>query len=259
MRGVVYVAEGERHVRGATLSVASLRRVMPDVAVVVARGTVEGTQPLEVNEADAYRAKILALQRSPFDVTLLLDADTYVACDLSEIFDLLDDFDVCAAHSPNRGAMILPEIPWSFPEFNTGVIGLRRNDTTDRLLAEWLRLYDEMLPDRPPSWDQPSFRRAVYQASDLRVAVLPPEFNQRFEMSGFCGQSVRILHGWADTARYEQIAASLSAREGAANDWHVFAGLLVFDRNGRQIANYGPRFRRIRRALRFARRIVSRP
>jgi hypothetical protein len=230
---------------------------MPGIPIAVAGGPVGSTQHLELSEADGYRAKIIALQESPFDTTVLLDADTYVLRDLSEIFELLERFDMCAAHAPNRVTVTIPGVSRAFPEFNTGVIGLRRNERTDQLLTDWLRLYDEMLPDQPPSSDQPAFRRAVYAAADLRFTVLPPEFNQRFAMAGLSSRPPRILHGWADRARYERIARALTTREDT-DDWRVFAGLLVFDRDGRRVGNYGPRLRRIRRPLRPLKRTVCR-
>src|SRR5206468_5798153 len=99
------------------------------------------------------------------------------------------------------------DVPDAFPELNTGVIAFRRSEAVSRLLQTWLKEYDRLAPQKPPSKDQPSFRRAVYQATDVRLAVLPPEFNLRFWMAGFHNQPVRILHGWGSAKTYREVAA----------------------------------------------------
>ncbi|HZO61948.1 MAG TPA: hypothetical protein VFB35_03105 [Gaiellaceae bacterium] len=241
--GVLYVACGDRYVEAAAASARSVRAVMPGVPIAL--GT-DGPAPdgfdqvVPVAEPDGYRAKIRGMLASPFDRTLALDADTYAAADVSEAFGVLDEFDVAAAHAPNRVTLDLDDVPDSFPELNTGVIAFRRNERVQRLLEAWLEEYDRLAPQKPPSKDQPSFRRALYRA-DVRPAVLPPEFNLRFWMAGFHNQPVRILHGWADADTYARVAALLNERATSRRHRAVFAGRTLLDERAEVVGRFPER------------------
>jgi hypothetical protein len=222
----------------AETSAKSLKRVSPGVEVAI----ITGTGP------DGSRDKILAARESPFERTVLLDCDTYVVRDLGPIFELLDRFDVACAHAPTRSSLHLDDIPDSFPEFNTGLIAFRRSETVSSFLADWLADYDRLADLRPASNDQPSFRCALYR-SGLRIATLPPEWNQRFDMAGYQNQALRVLHGWGDEARYRLLAAMMTTN-GGIGDAQVFSGGRLY-REGRLVADFGPprRLQRIRTAL----------
>lgn len=239
MRGAIYVATGERYVDATIRSAVSLRKVMPNIRIALA-----SDQPapdpfddeLRVPPDDGYRAKILALKRSPYRRTLMLDVDTHVVKDLSELFVILDRFDIALAHAPNRIMLPLDDVPDSYPEFNTGVIVLKHSRVVQRLLKDWLEEYDRLAPRRPPSRDQASFRRVSYYSSKLRIATLVPKFNLRFNMAGFINKSVRVLHGWPGSATYESVARAVNDPIKSANHRSVFAAHTLFDQDGRPIA-----------------------
>jgi hypothetical protein len=251
--GALYAAIGaEEYTQEAERSAASLRSVSPSVAIALATDS-EAAPPVfdqlvPIEERDGFRAKIVALRRSPFERTIFLDSDTRVVGELSPLFELLERFDVAAAHAPNRVTLALDGIPESFPELNTGVIALRRSEATDALLDRWLAEYDRLLPSRPASMDQPSFRRALY-GSDARLAVLPSEFNMRFAMAGYHNHAVRVLHGRADDRMYERVAAAMNADVGGLGDWQVISGCRVY-RHGRLVADVKPR--RVLKSVRAA-------
>lgn len=254
MDGALYVAIGaDKYIQEAMASAASLRRVSSSLAIALASDADAAPpgfdQLVRIDEGDGFRAKILALRRSPFERTVFLDSDTYVVAELSALFQLLERFDVAAAHAPNRVTLPLDDVPAAFPELNTGVIACRRGEATDALLDRWLAEYDRLLPDRPLSMDQPSFRRALY-GSDIRLAILPPEFNMRFEMAGYHNATVRVLHGRADDKTYDRVADALNARTGGDGDWQVISGGRIY-RHGRLVADVKPRrvLKRVRAAL----------
>lgn len=254
MDGALYVAIGDqRYTQEASASAASLRRVSPSTAIALATDADFAPpvfdQRVRIGEREGFRAKIVALRQSPFERTIFLDSDTCVVGELSALFELLERFDIAAAHAPNRVTLALDDVPASFPELNTGVIACRRGDTTDALLDRWLAEYDRLAADRPLSMDQPSFRRALY-TSDARLAILPPEFNMRFEMAGYHNDIVRVLHGRASDRTYELVAATMNARIGAPGDWQVISGSRVY-RHGRLVADVKPRrmLKRVRAAL----------
>jgi hypothetical protein len=248
-RGVLYVVAGSQTYADALITSAqSLRHVMPDIPIAVATAR-EITGPFDhripISETDGFRAKILGACQTPFDRTLLLDVDTYVLADLSDVFQLLDRFDMALAHAPVRVSMPLADVPSSFPEFNTGVIAYRRTDVVRIVLEDWLREYDNLSAFDPPSLDQPSFRRVAYRTAELQIATLVPEFNQRFLIAGFFNQPVRVLHGWAAEPGYRKVAEAMTTP--AEYRWTaVFTGGRVYDRRGRKIADLIGRRKRLR-------------
>ncbi len=224
----------------ATLSARSLRAAMPTMKLAVASDLPAPPLfdvALSVADRDGHRAKPLAMLRTPFSRTLFLDADTYVAADVADVFRLLDRFDLAAAHAPNRISLPLGDIPEAFPEFNTGVIAFRRNRRVRALLRRWLSEYDRLPPDRLVK-DQPAFRRAVYHAGRVRTATLPAELNLRFLMAGYHNQRVRILHAWSDQETYQHVAQLLNGRITAWHHSAVFIGGKVFGPPGKEVGDF---------------------
>jgi hypothetical protein len=127
-------------------------------------------------------AKILALGDTRYEKTLYLGSDTYaVKPEAAEIFDVLDHFDVAVAHAPLRintelGADPIAEIPRCFPEMNCDVVAFRRSAATLAFMSRWYEMYVDHAFNHPH--DQGAFRYLAYH-SDLRIAILPPEYNYR--------------------------------------------------------------------------------
>jgi hypothetical protein len=132
-------------------------------------------------------------EREGCDRILFLDTDIEVTGDISGVFRLLDRFDIAVAHAPYRYNEDAADIPDAFPEFNVGVVAVRKSPASLALLQAWRAAYLAQ-----PEWwhnDQVAFRRAVWE-TDVRVATLPPEFN--FRPARYDGKSVpRVLHGFA--------------------------------------------------------------
>ncbi len=204
--GIVYVATGPRHAAEAMDSAASVKQKMPTMPIAIFTDEDIAERYFErVHRVDdpqhSYIDKILWMPRSPFSRTLFLDTDTYVCKDISEMFRLLDRFDLAAGHASNRisyGSDRLEDIsgiPEAFPEMNTGVILFRRSHAVRRFFERWLDCYKTYVgKDGTPRHDQPAFRWALYR-SQLHVATLPPEYNCRFNYPVFLRGPARILHG----------------------------------------------------------------
>jgi hypothetical protein len=74
----------------------------------------------------------------------------------------------------------------------TGVIAYRNTRAFRALVAQWIAIF----ASHPRQYDdQPAFREALY-ASDLRFAVLTPEYNLRACFAYFLGGNVevKIIH-----------------------------------------------------------------
>jgi hypothetical protein len=208
-RGILYVATGPICRAEAAVSARSVKQVWPDIPIAIATdGPVESAWfdridviPVEPDNI----AKVRHVARSPFERTLLLDTDTYCLAPVPELFDLLDHFDLAAAHEAGRFStrweadtevfIQAPDIPKSFPELNSGVVAFRRQPNVLKVFERWLALVEQArAAPVPHTQDQPAFRRAVYE-SDLRFAVLPPEYNFRLIISGFARGPIKLIHG----------------------------------------------------------------
>jgi hypothetical protein len=218
-RRVVYVATGERHIREAAASLISLWRHEQGTPVTMyidrpsrvhlAEWGIpsSGDGPLKVLEHPgptySWADKPVALSQGEADDerVLFLDTDTRVCGTIAELFDILDSFDLAAAHAPIRLDRRTPpslacRAPVAFPELNTGVVALRRTSAVAEMMDRWRVLHLEILRsmERGTVGDQATFRVALYD-SDVRFTVLPPEYNCRFTFPTYVHGPVRILHG----------------------------------------------------------------
>lgn len=211
--GVIYIATGKKFINEACNSANSLKSKMPDMPITLfCDETVESRHFDNVVRIEDPRYslmdKVLHINSSPYEHTLFLDTDTYVCDSVLELFTILDKFDLASAHSSYRAVYRVPDIPDSFPEFNTGVILFKKSPQITRLFSNWLTLYERDL-EKEHQWltpsgevtkwesnlnDQPTFREAVYN-SRVRVASLTSEYNCRFVSPGFSHNIVKILHG----------------------------------------------------------------
>lgn len=127
------------------------------------------------------RPKAEAMLNSRFDQTIYLDADTICIAPISDMFDVLDRFDltICAEQRRNdervRKQHPLGKVPVAFPQLNTGLVGFRNSDPVRALLSEWNRV----IHSGTERYDQHSFRYLLYH-SDLRFHTLPVEYNVMF-------------------------------------------------------------------------------
>ena len=205
--GVIYIATGKKFIDEACNSAASLRRIMPDMPLTIfCDEQVESAHFENVIRLNTPRYslidKILNISFSPYNCTLFLDTDTYACEDLSDLFPLMEEFDIAMAHAPLRASYQVRGVPDSFPEFNTGVILFKKSPQIMRFFSEWLNLYERdlkteiqwLLPHPSGLNDQPTFREALYR-SDLRIATLTSEYNCRFNFPGFVHHKVKIFHG----------------------------------------------------------------
>ncbi|MFY9903547.1 MAG: hypothetical protein WBD45_19825 [Terriglobales bacterium] len=208
--GAIYICtQDSRYTQLLLDSAASLKRAMPDLPI-----TVFSQFPLESvafesvirvdGSEDGFYDKTLLMQRTPYERTLFIDADIYVAEPVPELFTILDQFDFAATHEEylntdwwNRYPR--PDIPASFPEFNTGILAYKRSPRMDRVLQDWSRLYSSFLEEHPGQKinDQPFFRAAVYR-NEARIATLTREYNCKFRGQGYLNKQVKMFHGHVD-------------------------------------------------------------
>lgn len=208
--GAIYIITQDSRYRELLLnSAASLKRAMPDLPI-----TVFSQFPLESarfervirveGSQDGFYDKTLFFQQTPYERTLFVDADTYIVEPVPELFTMLDQFDFAATHEEylntdwwNRYPR--PDIPPSFPEFNTGILAYKRSPRMDSVLKDWSELYRSFIESHPGQEinDQPFLRAAVY-SNQARIATLTREYNCKFRGQGYLNGRVKILHGHVD-------------------------------------------------------------
>lgn len=197
-RGFIYIATGEQFVQEARLSAQTVHQHMPDIPITLVTDSKNDFDEFdEVHVVDnpsyGFDDQIKYLCDSPYDLTVFLDTDIHVAADISDLFSILNEFDIAAAHNHDRGAFIPDGVPDAFPEYNTGVLPYRNDEKMVAFCDSWRRNY-ESVPKPPSGQNQPSFQKTLYH-SDLRLATLPPEYNCMVRYPGHAIGKIKVFHG----------------------------------------------------------------
>lgn len=196
-RGVVLVATGaDKYIVLAARAAASVKRVCPGLAVDLFTDAAPDAAPDAVSDAAPdsgrdlagfdrihrladpwFRSKIDGLLGSRFERTLYMDADMLAVADFRDVFDVLERFDVALGHdwfrnSPLHHTFWKKPLPPAFPQFNGGLLALRRTPATTQFLHDWKAAVQATDTGR----DQISLRELLWD-SDLRIATLPEEYN----------------------------------------------------------------------------------
>lgn len=201
-RGFVYAATGSSiYVDLAIRSARSLKLQCPDFPIdLYTDQDVNDPVFSKVHrpEESWFRVKIDALINSRFEETIYIDSDTYIIDDISDIFYLFENYNICACHDPGRNsehgsATLDTHFPESFPTLNGGLIGIAKSAQTQA----FLKLWKQTIQSRNQSKDQPSFRELLWK-SNLNLSVLPPEYNIMFlrwlDVLGYKQGIPKIIH-----------------------------------------------------------------
>ena len=196
--GLLYICGDDEFLQMATRSARTARKYMPDtpIAIITDADTVPSVFDNQIDadlEPYGYRNKPATIHRSPFDRTLFVDHDTYFTCDVSGLFDILDEFQLAVAHAPNRVGYNLSGVPNDFVQMNTGVL-LFKTVEVQTYFSNWQTNYSQLREKKGIDADQPSFRKTIYE-SDIRYYTLPPEYNCRTPYPGYLKRRAAILHG----------------------------------------------------------------
>jgi hypothetical protein len=225
-RGVVYLAYGQKYFDEARISARSVKRFMPDLEIVIFTDITTSDSEVfdrivqleHIERPRNLSDKLTCMLQSPFNQTLFLDTDTFVCGPFSELFDLLDHFDIAMSHD-RRYYDWFPEdtgVPDAFREFNQGVVAFRRSDNLLRTFEHAVLWADRIAKETGKNDDQISLRIALYH-STLRIATLTQEYNCRYHSFGYLNGEVKILHGRIPGRSYTEanlsrIAAILNNR-----------------------------------------------
>lgn len=221
-RGVLYIATGEEFVEEARASARSVARAMDcEIAIATDDATREIAEFDHVIEHEAetrtYDGRSWLLDStippdlSPFEKTLYLDSDTYVAEGVDELWGLLDDYDLAVARTPSYPNVGDHSDLWG--QYNCGVIAYRDTGATRSSLERWRAGYGADLAAGDPR-DQPSFARELATDTELRWSTLPRAYNVRVPGKGELTDRAKIVHGRHPSASLPEIAAELNGEDG---------------------------------------------
>lgn len=182
--GVFFIATGELYLKAAARAATSVRAMCPDLGIAVATDLTESDHAKEFDvvvpvENPHRRSKVDMLSRTPFDKTIYLDTDVKVVADLSGVMQVLDRFDIALTHAHSRNKRTTTEVwrvdlPDAFPQCNGGIFAFRTTPETLQFFDDWSTAFSEAGFKK----DQVTLRELLW-LSDLRLYILPPEFNVR--------------------------------------------------------------------------------
>jgi len=203
--GILYIATGKKFLQEAAENAKAGRKQIGSrkIAIVtdnIAEAEITGCFDICIIHPDprlSYRDKIPPLINLPFEKTLFLDSDARIISSVDGLFQQFEWYDFGAAHAPVRipDGWCDKQIPDIFPEFNSGVLLLRRSELQESLIRKWLEKYDII----NQAWDQATLRSAVWEMlnNGLRHLVIPPEANFRTTKPWIAGHGLEvvIVHG----------------------------------------------------------------
>jgi len=194
--------EGEKYIAEANKSAASFKAFLPNAKYYLYTD-IENPNSDYITNFDEVRttnfsypefmcnrvhlngqmvAKHRAMLELKEDIVMYLGADTYALKEaVSELPEILNNFDIALAHAPLRintelGNSVIPEVACAFPEYNCDIILYNNKDKVRDFLSKWQQSY--LADDFSHPHDQGTFRYHIC-FSDLRLATLPPEYNYR--------------------------------------------------------------------------------
>lgn len=192
--GVIYCATGKKKfLDEAIISVRSLRKYNKDIKVSIfvdqinnfknSKNLFDSIQIIEKPEHN-FADKIFAIRNSPYIKSIYIDCDTVITDDISELFDILADYDIAVTNTPFKNLNYNPKY------YNAGFIVFNKNERTNQLFNFW----NEQFHMKPFYSDQPTFREVVNKSS-IPLLVLPSEYNFRLPFVSYAQNKVKILHG----------------------------------------------------------------
>ena len=233
-RSILFVATGQVYLEEAATNAMASRVHAENILFVVVTDHIDlalsyGVFDLVLPRPDprfTYRDKILPLLSLPTKYTLFLDTDARLLAPVSEVFKSLGRSHLAAAHAPVRrpDGWFDHTVPSVFPEFNSGVLLMRRSWRQRLLVRRWIQLYDVLASRYEQQWDQASLRSAVWHAvehSGMRLSVLPPEANLRTTKPWIAGKGspVYVVHGRVPPHEWSLFEDYLNGKVDRFRDW----------------------------------------
>jgi len=153
----------------------SLKKLVPDSKItlytnVIFKNIYDINIIFDKNIDQRLICKAKGLLLSPYKKTILLDIDIIIHRDIiNDIFSVLDEFDFTCCYGnaePYKGTI--------FPDLNTGLLGVKNNNFTKKLIELWISKYTG-------GNDQKSFRDNIFMENKKHFHILPTYYMLRYE------------------------------------------------------------------------------
>jgi hypothetical protein len=229
---VVYVTSGSSYCYDAEVSCNSVKLHNPELPCILATDEKHNIPPVydEIIQMptrrypqslwylDSTRYCNLAFDmlKDKYDSLLFLDTDTFCDAPLDDMLRLSERFDICVSHGVNRHTTgKVSNVPYSFPEFEIGVMLVQTNEHVSSLFKDWLELY-EANPGVYGNNDQGPLRDALWINKYINMYVLAEEFHARWGFGACVVSRVRIFHSrsCADAPTNAQVAKEINSVGG---------------------------------------------
>lgn len=202
-RGVLYISADDAYLDEAMQSAQSVNKHMPDIPTAIITNTSSPGDMFDtVIKRNDLRSSVVDksdhIHRTPFQRTLYLDTDTYVAQPLDDIFDILDHYDIATALE--KGEHYDIGLPPSVAHRQGGVIAFKDNQKVGELFELWREIYARQRQEGHMS-DQPPLTEAVLE-SGVSIHTLPVEDNCLIYYGERLEGEVRIVHGHEQLSKY---------------------------------------------------------
>jgi hypothetical protein len=239
---VVYVTSGASYAQDAVESRDSVKRWNPNLPCFLAtdfRGDLPGGYDDVIQlsprrypdlfylDSVRYCNEAFDVLRYEYDSLLLLDSDTYIDGDLTDMLRLSERFDICVSHGVTRQTTgHVTDVPESFPEFEVGVMLVQTNEHVKNLFKDWLELYEAHINTYGNN-DQGPLRDALWLNKYINMYVLAEEYHARFGFGVCVVGRVRILHN-------RSCGSNPHTNEMAAKEINSIGGRRLFNSEGIQ-------------------------
>lgn len=227
--GIVYCATGkELFLKEAYISINSIKKFNKNIKISIfideknlkiLNKDLFDTIHLIKSPEYGFGDKIYSMSHTPYRKTLYLDCDTIVADDLSEIFSLLEKFDIAAINVPFKNN--------NYPDFNAGIIAFNMNERTRKFIELWDKRYDRL----KHGTDQGAFTKML-KLNIVSFFALPPEYNFRIPFVSYVQNKIKIFHSHEliklNEKKRESIINFINLRE-KERLWFPGKGLVLLD------------------------------
>jgi hypothetical protein len=147
--GVIYIITGTnlKYVQECIFSATSLKKYSPKLPIAVLSDNYldfpkeyfDYVIPIKT-DLQPLQVKVEFMYKSPFRKTLFLDTDTQILQPIDEIFNFLEEYDLCVAKGPDW-AKDKPEVLLAYESennYNTGVLLHRKSNKMELFCSTWL-------------------------------------------------------------------------------------------------------------------------
>ncbi len=230
-QGVIFIATGPRYVQAACQAAASVKAHCPGLEIDLFCDKAPSAEMLPSGQQMPFdqvhtiatphrRSKVDYMGRSRFEQTLYLDTDVMVVADIRHLFALLERFDIamCHAHLRNTdepASQWNESIPFAFPQLNSGVVLYSRRVNESGFFDQWQQAFHSAGVKK----DQVTLRQLLWK-SDLRLYVLPPEYNVRYLKTIRTWRTVEARPAVLHMAEFHKVVSD-AVFERFKNNWRI--------------------------------------